>query len=523
MSDGPTALPASSSAEAVLVPQYEGPITNPLSGNHPSVPEGVILVEPSPVNCPASMESGTNSDSHIKPSAALALPQIHAREAQMHAVHCITSPPSASWEAPQIGAALRKEEVPALNVSPSPTPLFDDTPDTLDYAAAFAQALANLCRRASEQSRVQPAQQAVSEFQNNSSQVGAGSSKSAKNAAETISDDLTAMVDSLVSSEVQHAAVDQVLDDLLAEVAAPLQPVQSSMPVDTSGVSPMVSPRVSLPADMFAPQHAAEDQVLDNLVAEVAASLQPVQSSRVAGSREANLMVSPKGSRRVSLPANMSAPQHAEVDQVLDDFLAASLLPVQSSMPAGSSEATLKVSLPADKGSAEQMLASMPPVPAPDTLSVRASNRSPPLLAHLGCSSGKPLAVAKELAGTPGQPVGTASKPVLAEAQPLVPSSSSSNKENDPMLEAVLPSKVRKQTGDKGGDGSMAIRRGCCLDRHTFQEMAQALPSEPSSQVMQLVPVHYIMQLLSGKTAWHVDSEKAYLDQRSTSANACDL
>lgn len=62
------------------------------------------------------------------------------------------------------------------------------------------------------------------------------------------------------------------------------------------------------------------------------------------------------------------------------------------------------------------------------------------------------------------------------------------------MLETVPPSKVRKQTADKGGDGSMVISRGCCLDRRTFEEMAQALPTEPSSQVMQLVPAHNHMQ-----------------------------
>ncbi len=58
------------------------------------------------------------------------------------------------------------------------------------------------------------------------------------------------------------------------------------------------------------------------------------------------------------------------------------------------------------------------------------------------------------------------------------------------MLETVPPSKVRKQTADKAGNGRMVISRGASLDRHTFQEMAQALPTEPSSGVMQLVPAH---------------------------------
>ena len=525
MSDRPTALSANSSAEAVLVPHYEGPITNSHSGSYQSVPEGVILVEPSPVNHLTTVERGTHLDFHINSSAALALPQTDDTEAQMHAVQYMTSPPSATWESPQLGAAMHRVELPALNVSPLATPLSADMPDSPDYGAALAQALTNLCRRASEQTRVQAAQQAVSEC-HNSSQVGAGSSKSGNNAAETISDDLTAMVDSFVSSEALHAAVDQVLDDLLVEVAAPLKPVQRSMPVDTGGVSPMVSPRVSLPANLLAPQHAAVDKVLDNLLAEVAAPLKPVQSSKPVDTSRVKPTISP----RVSLPANLLAAQHAEVDQVLDDLLAevsSSLQPVQNSLPGGTSEATLKVSLPSDKGSAEQMLASLPPTPAPDNLSTRASNRSPPRLARLGRSSSKPLAAAKEPAGTPVQPAGVACKLVLAEAQLLVPSSSSSNKENDPiaMLETGWPGKVRKQTGDKAGDGSMVIRRGGCLDGRTFQQMAQALPTEPASQVMQLVPAHTHMQLLAGKNAWHVDSEKAfpYPDWRSTSANANHL
>lgn len=58
-------------------------------------------------------------------------------------MHCMTSPPSASWESPEFGAALCTVKVPALNVSPLATPLFADTPDNLDYGAALAEAPAN--------------------------------------------------------------------------------------------------------------------------------------------------------------------------------------------------------------------------------------------------------------------------------------------------------------------------------------------------------------------------------------------
>ena len=158
MSDRPTALSANSSAEAVLVPHYEGPITNSHSGSYQSVPEGVILVEPSPVNHLTTVERGTHLDFHINSSAALALPQTDDTEAQMHAVQYMTSPPSATWESPQLGAAMHRVELPALNVSPLATPLSADMPDSPDYGAALAQALTNLCRRASEQTRVQAAQ-----------------------------------------------------------------------------------------------------------------------------------------------------------------------------------------------------------------------------------------------------------------------------------------------------------------------------------------------------------------------------
>ena len=57
---------------------------------------------------------------------------------------------------------------------------------------------------------------------------------SADDASETVSDDHMAMVDVLMTSEVQHAAVDQVVDDLLYEVSAALLPMQSSLPANNA-------------------------------------------------------------------------------------------------------------------------------------------------------------------------------------------------------------------------------------------------------------------------------------------------
>ena len=56
-----------------------------------------------------------------------------------------------------------------------------------------------------------------------------------------------------------------------------------------------------------------------------------------------------------------------------------------------------------------------------------------------------------------------------------------SGKENIPVVEARHVSKEVKQVVGAMGRGRGRV---CYLDRSTFQEMAQALPTEPSSQVM---------------------------------------
>ena len=213
-----------------------------------------------------------------------------------------------------------------------------------------------------------------------------------------------------MSSEAQHAAVDQEVDNLLAGVAAPFQPAHSSVPADTGG---LVSPIVSLPANCVAAQHATVDQVLDELLAQACAPLQPVQSSMPA---DISGRLSPMVSPRVSLLANCFAPQQA-------------------------------VSLLA--------------VAIPDGCYVSSST-----------THSRPL-----------PPMGTAAKPSSAELLLVVFPSSSSGKENSPVVEAGHVSMSRAVKQDRAVVGTMGRGRGraCCLDRNTFQEMAQALPREPSS------------------------------------------
>ena len=177
----------------------------------------------------------------------------------------------------------------------------------------------------------------------------------------------------------------------------------------------MASPIVSLPANCVAAQHAAADQVVDELLAQVSAPLQPLQSSMPA---DISPRVSPMVSPRVSLLAHCFAPQQA-------------------------------VSLPA--------------VTTPDGCCVSTTSHSHPL-----------------------PPIMTAAKHSSADLSPVAFPSSSTGKENSPVVEAGHVSMSRAVKPDRAVVGTMGVGRGrvCCLDRSTFQEMAQALPTEPSSQVM---------------------------------------
>ena len=282
------------------------------------------------------------------------------------------------------------------------------------------------------------------------------SSLPADNAADTTNNDLTATMHVLVSSEAQHAALDQVVDNLLPEVAAPFQPAQSSVPADTSG---MVTPIVSLLANSVLPQHAAVDQVLEELLAEVSGPLQCVQSSTPADNA-ADIVSDDIAAMEVALVS--SQVQHAAVNQVVDDLLdevAAPLQSVQSSIGRVSPMVSPRVSLLANSF-APQQAGSLPAVPAPDSCYISSTTHSQPL------------------------PPATADKRSSAELSPVVPSSSSmSGKENVPVVEARHVSKEVKQVLGAMGRGRGGV---CCLDRSTFQEMAQALPTEPSSQVVQL-------------------------------------
>ncbi len=522
---------------AVLVPEYEGPILDPVASSQQTVIGGVVFVD-----CIATTGSQATvgaSTTDITPSEAGAARDMSSSDHLDTALAALDNPRVAQAPCLQSSASV---DVSTLALC-EPDTCFFDASDSLDYKASVAEALARLCKRPSEDGQGQSATQAVTDCQQqhvqeaaattlslpaaaaatdadaaaDSPQSSAGPeenlntacSVSADDAAETTSDDHMAIVDALMTSEVQCAAVDQVFDDLLAEVSAPLQPMQSSLPADNApditsdelsammnamvssseaqhaavdqvvdkllagvaapfqpvqssmpaDISGMVSPIVSLPANSVPPQHAAVDQVLDELLAEVFAPLQVVQSSMPA---DTSGMVSPI----VILPANSVAPQHAAVDQVLDELLAevsAPLQAVQSSMPADTSgRVSPRVSLPANCF-APQQAASLPVVPAPNSNCASSTSHSNP-------------------------PVLTAAKRSSAELAPVVPSSSSSGKENIPVVEARHVSMSRAVTQDRAVMGTMGRGRGrvCCLDRHTFQEMAQALPTEPSSQVVHL-------------------------------------
>ncbi|DBA99961.1 TPA: hypothetical protein ACH3X1_013835 [Trebouxia sp. C0004] len=409
---------------------------DPFASSQQTFISGVVLVD-----CVAT----TGSQASVGASTADIMPS------EAGAAHDMSSSGSldtalAALDNPRVAQAPSVQSPASVNVGKlaqcEPHTCFFDASDSLDYKASLAEALARLCRRASQDGQGQSTHQGITDCQQrpvqeapattlnlsaataatdadaaaDSPQSSAGPggnrntacSESADDASETTSDDdHTATVDALMTSEVQHAAVNQVLDNLLAEVAAPLQPVQSNMPADTSG---MASPTVSLPANSVAPQHAAVDQVLNELLSQVSAPLQPVQSSMPA---DTSSRVSPMGSPRVSLLANCFAPQQTS---------------------------------------------SLPAVTAPDSRCVSSTTHSQPL----------PF-------------VATAAKHSSAESGLVVPLSSISGKENNSVVEAGHVNLSRGVNQERAVLGTRG--RVCCLDRSTFQEVAQALPTEPSSQV----------------------------------------
>ena len=484
---------------AVLVPEYEGPILNPVASSQHTVLDGVMFVHCIATTGSQATVGASNAD--ITPSEAGAACDMSSSDHLDTALAALDKTKVAQASCLHSSASVGVTQLALCQ----PGFCFFDVSDSLDYKASLAEALARLCKRASEDGQAQSASQAVRDcLQQNVQEAGAtplslsaaaqhaaasGADAAANNpqspagpeenlntacglsaddAYETFSDDHLAMVDALMSSEVQHAAVDQMVDDLLDEVSASLQPLQSSLPADNAAdtisddltatinvsmtsevqhaavdqvvddlldeVSASLQPmQSSFPADNAADtisdaltamtialvsseaQHTAVDQVVDDLLAEVAAPFQPAQSSVPA---DTSGMISPI----VSLPANCVAAQHAAVDQVVDELLAqvsAPLQPLQSSMPADislmvSPRVSPRGSLPANCGAPQQAV-SLPAVTTPDACCVSSPTHSHPL-----------------------PPIATAAKRTSAELSPVgFPGSSSSGKENSTVLLAT--------------------------------------------------------------------------------------
>ncbi|KAL0030720.1 hypothetical protein WJX77_003621 [Trebouxia sp. C0004] len=413
---------------AMLAPEYEGPISDPCTSAQQTVKSGVVLQD-----CIATTGSQASVGASIGdtvPSEAGAAPDMaHADNldttstdnptvAQAPCHHSLASMDDGQGQSTHQAVTDCQQqpvqEAPATTVNPP-------------VAAAANDASCNAVADSP-----QPSASQEESFNTACSCVSAGDACDSSHVVHT------AMVASLLSSEVQHAAVDQVLDELLAEVsaalpnqvaddllaeaAAPFQAVQSSIPADIGGmvspmVSPRVSPRVSLPANPSAGpmenfhtgcSESAEDAA-DTISDDHMAMVDVLMTSEV---------------------------QHAAVDQVLGDLLAEVSAPpqaVQSSMPADTSGRVSRVGSPS----------------------------------QAKCSS--------------------------AELTLVVPSSSSSGKENIPVVEA------RHVSMSRGLNQDRAVGRGrmCCLDRSTFQEVAQALPPERRAQLGHQITVCWIKEKIA--------------------------
>lgn len=153
-------------------------------------------------------------------------------------------------------------------VRPDSATLSANMPDSPDHQALLAEILVRVYERVSQDGQCQPADQTVncseqtekpqgvdgnlttsaaaqldimadtSEPPVDMYEINSGCSKSADDVAGSV---LTAMVDVIVSSEVQHAAVDQVVDDLLTEVSAAFAPEHDSLPADITAAKEAAS------------------------------------------------------------------------------------------------------------------------------------------------------------------------------------------------------------------------------------------------------------------------------------------
>ena len=141
----------------MLVPEYEGPISNPFASSQQTDLGGVVFVD-----CHATIGSQSAvhaSTADIVPSEAGMAPDISSSDqldTALTALDRVAQPPSLQSSA-------------SVDMSPlalgQPDLCFFDASDSQDYMAYLAEALARLCKRASEDGQAQSANQAVTDCQ----------------------------------------------------------------------------------------------------------------------------------------------------------------------------------------------------------------------------------------------------------------------------------------------------------------------------------------------------------------------
>ena len=148
----------------MLVPEYEGPISNPVSNQH-TVLDGVMFVD-----CIATTGSQAPvgaSIADITPSEAGAACDMSSSDHLDTALAALDNPKVA--RAPCLHCSASVMDVTPLSLC-QPGFCFFDASDSLDYKATLAEALARLCKRASEDSQAQSASQAVRACQQQNAQ-----------------------------------------------------------------------------------------------------------------------------------------------------------------------------------------------------------------------------------------------------------------------------------------------------------------------------------------------------------------
>lgn len=429
-------------AESILVAKNKEPT---------AIDDQPVIKSAMSVGCTASSDTqildGCSSPAGNAVSQAEAQPlSPNNKEAAPAAPRLVSPPQEDNRASAHLGPLLTDESMGVLSEC---TFSLVDTPDSPDYQALLAEALARLCRRVSEDGYGQTADQQLDCCSHASPQHRSGAAPPA------------AVARDMSDSSGDQAAVAEALARLCRRVSEEGQGQPASQAVAMSDQ-----------ADEHKADATMSAAIPLNLCA-VAGSLKFVDHQGVDSSdtQSSSDIIADAVSDVLTAMVDAivsSEVQHAAVDQAVDELLAevcAAVEPIQLSMPAGSPTAKHMASLAAisfaDSHSLSMIPKSYTPEAQPWHLSSQYSSTTP---------QGQRPQLHIQL--------GTTTAANLVTSQEQRPVASSNGKENVSVVKAGLPIKTQEQGHARAGLGSLARGRQGWHDGSAFQLMATAVPTE---------------------------------------------